>query len=261
MRGLRAGLFRRAEADDAGHPDEAGPVGHTARLVQSAAHGGQVVGVVHVLHVPAIGGEARRHVLVEGEVRAALDCDVVAVVDPGEVAEPQMRRHGRRLAADPLHHVAVAGQHVDVVVEQLVARLVVAAGEEALGHRQAHRVAATLAQRAGGGLHARGDAVLGMAGRLAVHLTELLEVVNRQGRGIAVLVLVDGTHAGQVDQRVEQHRGVADGQHEAVVPGWPEFAFCTASIASVRMVLMQSWSSLDASMVADILCSWWPRSC
>src|SRR5579862_8103302 len=26
------------------------------------------------------------------------------------------------------------------------------------------------------------------------------------------------------------------------VPGWPEFAFCTASIDSVRMVLMQSWS-------------------
>ena len=72
-----------------------------------------------------------------------------------------------------------------------------------------------------------------------------------------------------MQQRIEQHRGVADRQHEAVavrperilrvvaqvaaarayrrpvpvaigVPGWPELAFWTASIASVRIVFIDS---------------------
>src|SRR5687768_3893141 len=34
------------------------------------------------------------------------------------------------------------------------------------------------------------------------------------------------------------------------VPGWPDSAFCTASIDSVRMVLMHSSSSDDATAVA-----------
>src|SRR5437870_5488707 len=34
------------------------------------------------------------------------------------------------------------------------------------------------------------------------------------------------------------------------VPGWPEFACCTASMASVRMVLMQSRSRSDALVAA-----------
>ena len=93
-----------------------------------------------------------------------------------------------------------------------------------------------------------------------------------------LVLRVDGLHAGQVQQGVEQHRGVAHGEHEAVavrarwgrpgrsagaaararrprapcamgVPGWPELACCTASIASVRIVLMESKSRSD---VADI---------
>jgi hypothetical protein len=35
------------------------------------------------------------------------------------------------------------------------------------------------------------------------------------------------------------------------VPGWPELACCTASIANVLMVLMHNWSSLAASSVID----------
>ena len=35
------------------------------------------------------------------------------------------------------------------------------------------------------------------------------------------------------------------------VPGWPELAFCTASIASVRIVLMHSRSISPAAVVAD----------
>ena len=85
--------------------------------------------------------------------------------------------------------------------------------------------------------------------------------------------------AGQVQQRVLQHRAVAVGQHEAVAvgpvrvggivleevratalrrcppcpsacPGWPEFAASTASIASMRMALASS-ARLDAAWVGS----------
>ena len=177
------------------------------RVFQRVPDGGEVVGVVHVLHVPPIGGEARGHVLVEREIGAAFDGDVVAVVYPGEVAELEMARGGGRLRADPLHHVAVTRQHIDVVVEQLIARLVVAVGEVALRHRDAHGIAAALAERACGGLHAARHAVFGMAGRFAVHLAERFQVVDGERRRVAILVLVDGAHAGEMYQRIQQHRG------------------------------------------------------
>ena len=82
-----------------------------------------------------------------------------------------------------------------------------------------------------------------------------------------LVLRVDRLHAGQVQHRVEQHRRVAHRQHEAIAvrpdrivgieaqellpetvghrrhrhrrARMPEFAACTASIDSVRMVLMQ----------------------
>ena len=109
-----------------------------------------------------------------------------------------------------------------------------------------------------------------MAGAGAVELAEALDGVERHRRLAERLVVgVDRLDAGQVQERVEQHRGVADRQHEAVAVrpdrllgivaqealpeacrppargpsarrGGPEFAACTASIASVRMVLIAS---------------------
>ena len=34
-------------------------------------------------------------------------------------------------------------------------------------------------------------------------------------------------------------------------PGWPELAFCTASIERVRMVVMVSWAGLLVSVVSS----------
>jgi len=39
------------------------------------------------------------------------------------------------------------------------------------------------------------------------------------------------------------------------VPGWPEFAFCTASIASVRIVLIDS-SSMSMSVAVGVALIW-----
>ena len=104
-------------------------------------------------------------------------------------------------------------------------------------------------------------AVLGVAGGLRAELAELLDVV-----------LEADVVAGQVQRRVQQHRRVPARQHEPVAvgplrmarvvahdprvqdvgerrqrhrrPGWPEFAFCTASIDSVRIVSTHSSSSV-----------------
>ena len=153
---------------------------------------------------------------------------------------------------DALHQAAVADEHIGQVVDDREAGAVELGGQQALGQRHADRVGEALAERAGGGLHARRDADLGMAGRLRVQLAEVLQLLHRQ--------LV----AGQMQQRVQQHRAVAVGQHEAVaveparvgrivaqvpatrapraisampigMPGWPELAFWTASMASTRM--------------------------
>ena len=111
----------------------------------------------------------------------------------------------RRLVADALHQAAVAGDDVGVVVDQLVAE---AGGQVALGQRHADRVGEALAQRPGRGLDAERVAVLGVAGGAGAQLAEALQLVQRHVR-----------IAGEVEQRVEQHRAVAGRQHEAVAVG------------------------------------------
>ena len=130
-----------------------------------------------------------------------VDGDVVVVVEHDELAELLVAGERGGLAADALHHAAVAGEHVGVVVHDLGAER---GGQEALGQGHAHAVGHALAQRPGGGLDAGGVAELGVAGRAAAPLTEGLEVVQAQ------------VVAGEVQHGVEQHAGVARRQHEAV---------------------------------------------
>ncbi len=95
-----------------------------------------------------------------------------------------MARDGSRLAGDALHHVAVAAQRVDVVVEQLEAGPVEMLGQPARADRHADAGGGTLAQGAGSRLHAGGHPVLGVPGTGAVELPEALNVVERH-RGAA----------------------------------------------------------------------------
>ena len=170
--------------------------------------------------VPTIGLEAEADILVERQRRVPLDRDVVAVVDPAQVAELEVPGERRRLRAHALHHVAVAAQHVDVVVEQRELGLVVGRRQPALGDRHADGVAAALPERAGRGLDAGGVAVFGMAGGLGRELAELLDIVDADRRLAGLVAIgVDLLDPGQVEQRVEQHRGVADRQHEAIAVG------------------------------------------
>ena len=80
--------------------------------------------------------------------------------------------------------------------------------EHALGERHADRRAEALAERSGGRLDARRHEAFGMPRRLRVELAEALQLVDR-----------DALDAGEVQERVEQHRAVAGGEHEAVAVG------------------------------------------
>ena len=63
-------------------------------------------------------------------------------------------------------------------------------------------------ERPGRGLDAEGVPELGMAGRARAQLPEALQLLQRHVR-----------IAGEVEQRVEQHRAVAGREHEAVAVG------------------------------------------
>ena len=88
---------------------------------------------------------------------------------------------------DTLHHVAVAANCIDPEVDQILeAWLVVVGGQPPLGDGHADRVRHALPQRPGRRLDARGEAIFGMPGALAVQLPELLDVVERdRGRAEA----------------------------------------------------------------------------
>ena len=147
-------LVRRAIADMAVQNDEGRAPLRLAKDVQRVLDALDVVGVADAQHVPAIAQEAGGDVLGEGDARVAFDRDVVVVVDPAEVVEAEMAGQRRRFRADALHHAAVAAYRVDVVVEDLEVRPVVAVGEPLLGDGHADAGGDALAQRTGRGLDA-----------------------------------------------------------------------------------------------------------
>ena len=213
VRGAGVLLVGRRPADDRAQRDERRLVGDRLGGLEG------VVQVLHVLvvavggapaqplHVPAVGLVPGGDVLGLGDVRVVLDRDEVVVVEHDQVAQFLVRGQRGDLVADALLDVAVGGEGVDEVIERRGARRGVGVVEAALAagrHRHAHRVAEALAERARRGLHARGQAVLRMAGGEAAPRAVSLEVVERE----AV--------ARQVQLDVERQRRVPAGEHEPV---------------------------------------------
>ena len=107
-----------------------------------------------------------------------------------------------RFLGNAFHQAAVAGQHIGVMVDKVIAEGRV---HDALAERHADAVGEALAERAGGRLDAGGVAIFGMAGGARTELAEMLDLVER-----------DVGIAGEIEQRIEQHRAMAGRQHEAV---------------------------------------------
>ena len=213
---LGALLGGQRPADDGVELDDGGPVGDPLGRLDGVVEGLDVllvalaaVGPVDLGGVPAVGGVAGQHVLVEGDRGIALDGDAVRVVDDDEVAELLGAGQRGGLGLHPLLHAAVAGDDVDEVVEdrlagsgvRVVQAVLVAGGH---GHADGHRD--TGAQRAGGALDVLRVAVLRVARGQGVRLAQPLQVVEFEAETV------------DVDLRVLEHRGVTCGQHEAVAP-------------------------------------------
>ena len=174
-------------------------------FVSGAPDGGEVVDVGHVLDVPAVGLEALALVLgVEGERGRAVDRDAVVVVEEDELPEPEGARERGGLLGDALHQVPVGGDPVDAVVDDGVARAVVALAEELLRHRHADRVRDPLAERAGGGLDAGGEEVLRVPGCERLPLAEALDLLEGE------------VVPGQVQGGVLEDAGMPSREDEAV---------------------------------------------
>ena len=116
----------------------------------------QVVAVVHLVHMPSVGGKPTTDVLAEAQVGGAVDGDAVVIIDQRELAELQMAGQGCGLAGHALHQVAIAHERPGAVVHDGVVGGVAPRGQEPLGQRHADRVAHALPERPGGGLDARG---------------------------------------------------------------------------------------------------------
>jgi hypothetical protein len=217
VRGGGVGLVRRAIADDAPDADQRRPIRSRLEPLDRAGHRRAVVGVFDAERTPAVALEAFGHVLGERDVGVAFDRDGVVVVDPAEVGELEMAGDRGRLARHTLHHVAVRADGVDVVVEKLELRRVEPGRQPALGDRHADRVAAALAEWTGGDLDPGRMAVFRVARTDAAQLPKALDVVEADGRLAELVALpIQPLDAGEEQQGIEQHAGVAVRQQEAV---------------------------------------------
>ncbi len=204
MRLVRVLLVRRAGRDVRAQDDHARASGLLLRRLDGLLHAVEPDVLAEVLHVPAVGLVAHADVLGEGECRVALDRDVVVVVEDDQAAEAQVPGERAGLRRHAFLQVTVGDDRVGEVADEV---LVEARRQHPLAERQADRRGDALAERPGGGLDPGRVAVLRMAGGRRAELAEVLEVVERD------------PVPGQVQDRVQEHRRVPGGEHEAVARG------------------------------------------
>ena len=186
--------------------DECGLVGAVFGGGDGAADSLHIV-AIHGDDIPTVGLEASGGVVDEPRRDLAIDGNAVVVIQSDEFVQLPSASQGAGLVADALHHATVTHEHIGVVVDDAVVGAVELGGQEFFGQRHAHRIGDALAQRAGGGFHAGGDAHFGVTGGFAVQLAEIFQLAHRQ------------VVAGEVQQGVNQHGAVAVGQHKAVAVG------------------------------------------
>src|ERR1700677_3480195 len=100
----------------------------------------------------------------------------------------------RSLLRDPLHQVAVAADGVRVMIDDVMPWPVITRSQPRLRDRHPHAIAETLPERPGRNFHTRRTTALRVARRLAVPLSEALDLCQRK------------VVAGQMQETVQEHR-------------------------------------------------------
>ncbi len=108
-------------ADDRSNGDERRLVGDLLRLGDGLLDADDVLAAFDFLDVPAVGAVPGGHIFGQRDVGVVFDRNLVVVVEHDQVVELLGARQRRRLAGHSLLHVAVGGDHIDVVVERALA--------------------------------------------------------------------------------------------------------------------------------------------
>ena len=203
MRLLAVLLVGAAEPDMGPDRDQARSVVGVRRL-----DGGfdrcDVIAVLDLLGMPLVGIEALQHVLRPGHRRRAIELDAVVVIEHDQFAEAEVAGQAGRFGRDALLEVAVGGDDIGPVIDDVAAGSVELGPEARLRDRHPDCVGESLTEWPRGRLDPRREAVLGVTRRDAAPLPERLQVVERD------------VVAGQVQERVEEHAGVPGAQHEPI---------------------------------------------
>lgn len=182
-----------------------------------------IIGVAHPHYIPPVGQKPGGDVFGKRDVGVAFDRDVVVVVDPAEIVEPEVRGQRRRFGRHAFHEAAIAADRIDVVAENVVPRLVVAVRQPLLGDRHPDPGCDPLPERSRRRLHPGNPVILGVTRCAAVNLAEAADVVQGDRRLAQVFILgIHGLGPGQMKNGPEEHGGVTVGQDKpvAVGPDW-----------------------------------------
>ena len=186
------------------HENQRGTFPLGLRHSQRAVNRCKIVSILHGLRVPAIRFETQGTIFREGDVSRGGKRDVVVVIKAEQLAKPQMTRERRGLGRDAFHQIAVADQHIRVMIDDLMSRSVVVCGEISFRDGDADAIGESLTERTGRRLDSRRQSALRMSRRLAAPLAKLFDLL--QGQIVA----------REMQQAVKQHRAMSGRQNKPV---------------------------------------------
>ena len=192
---------------DAGLAGDQGGLVRSLGALQGSIYRVDILAVHARNHIPARRLKTLGRVVDKPGRHSAVDGYSVVVIEHDELAELPGAGQRNGFLADAFHQASITQEHIGSMVHHGVAGPVEFVRQELLSERHAHRVCQTLAERPGGGFHARGFMHLWVTRSFAVQLAETLQFIQRE------------FIAAQVQRRIQEHGRVAVGQHKAIAVG------------------------------------------
>ena len=127
--------------------------------------------------MPAVGFKTLGNVFIKSQIGITFDGDVVIVVKINHVSQTEMAGERGSFRGDAFHHITVAADGVNFIIENFKIRLIVACCHILLRDRHSNTIRKTLSQRSGCDFNSWCQAVFRVAGRNAVKLTEIFNVI------------------------------------------------------------------------------------
>src|SRR6185437_10658977 len=144
--------------------NETWPAGLLAGCLNGSTYSPYIITVLQHLDMPAIGFEPFSDVLPEGDIGIALDADVIVVIEIDDITQTEMTGKGSRFGRHAFHHISVAADGVDRVVEDIVTGFIETCRETLLRDGHADAVCESLAQWSRGDLDPGCEAIFRMTG-------------------------------------------------------------------------------------------------